>query len=391
MRLSGSALITLALTAPVTAQQQVSLTRPDAVFEEPFTQLRGLRELADGRVLVSDMADKVVQVVDFSSGTGTRIGREGQGPGEYNFPRGAWALPDGSSIIQDLGNQRFLVFDAAGKFLRSVSPPRPAPPSGGGGGVVMIGGLVDVRGVDSRGRIYAQGSVFSLDGASGPDSVPLLRWDVGTERMDTVAWKPMPPAARPQVVRSGGGANITVRAGMARAWPAEPQWSVAPDGRIALVTPEPYRVTWISPTGARTTGPVVPVTPIRVTEAEKKAWREGRSRARPVVMTFGGGGGSGARSMNVGPPSEDPEWPEAKPPFTGQDAVLVSPAGEVWVERTRTASDNTPKYDVFDGAGRLVRVVTLRPRSRVAGFGKGAVYVVRSDEDDLQYLERFRP
>jgi hypothetical protein len=70
--------------------------------------------------------------------------------------------------------------------------------------------------------------------------------------------------------------------------------------------------------------------------------------------------------------------------------VLVMPAGEVWVERTRQADDPTPVYDIFDGAGKLTGLATLRPRSRVVGFGRGAVYVVRIDEDDLQYLERYR-
>jgi hypothetical protein len=45
---------------------------------------------------------------------------------------------------------------------------------------------------------------------------------------------------------------------------------------------------------------------------------------------------------------------------------------------------------VFDQQGRKIAEVTLRPRSRVVGFGQGTVYVARSDEDDLQYLERYR-
>jgi hypothetical protein len=85
----------------------------------------------------------------------------------------------------------------------------------------------------------------------------------------------------------------------------------------------------------------------------------------------------------------EPEWPATIPAFTGGDAVQITPEGEVWVERTRKASDRTPRYDVFDRTGRLTGQVRLRPRSRVVGFGKGTVYVVRSDEDDLQYLERF--
>ena len=38
----------------------------------------------------------------------------------------------------------------------------------------------------------------------------------------------------------------------------------------------------------------------------------------------------------------------------------------------------------------LTGLVVLRPKSRVAGFGRGTVYVSRLDEDDLVYLERYR-
>ncbi len=45
---------------------------------------------------------------------------------------------------------------------------------------------------------------------------------------------------------------------------------------------------------------------------------------------------------------------------------------------------------MFDKTGRLVGKVTLNPNSVVRGFGKGTVYVVRTDEDDLQYVERYK-
>jgi hypothetical protein len=44
---------------------------------------------------------------------------------------------------------------------------------------------------------------------------------------------------------------------------------------------------------------------------------------------------------------------------------------------------------VFDRTGMLVRKVTLEPRSRVVGFGERTVYVVRTDADDLEYLQRY--
>lgn len=83
------------------------------------------------------------------------------------------------------------------------------------------------------------------------------------------------------------------------------------------------------------------------------------------------------------------EVPDA-PTFTGRDAVRVTPEGVAWVSRTVKGAAPTPVYDVFDGTGKLVRQVTLRPGSRVVGFGKGTLYVVRMNDDDLQYLERYR-
>ena len=47
-------------------------------------------------------------------------------------------------------------------------------------------------------------------------------------------------------------------------------------------------------------------------------------------------------------------------------------------------------YDVFGADGRLVRRVSFPAKTRLVGFGTGTVYAARSDEDDLQYLERYR-
>ena len=46
-------------------------------------------------------------------------------------------------------------------------------------------------------------------------------------------------------------------------------------------------------------------------------------------------------------------------------------------------------YDVFDAAGERVRQVRLGENRLVVGFGAGVVYVVVTDDDDLQWLERY--
>lgn len=388
-------LIHLLLAASLVQQQKIALTKPDAEYAEPFTSVRGVRELPTGKVLVSDVQDKVVQIVDFAAGSGVKVGREGQGPEEYMLPMGLFAMPDGSTVLQDMGNRRFLPILADGKLGKPFSPPTPPPPSTPPReGMVFMGAglLINVRGADARGHLYFQGMAApAVDGSSGADSVPIMTWDRKSPTVDTIAWLPIPEGERPVVSRQGGRQTFSVRIGGGGAWPKQTAWTPAPDGRIAIVSPEPYRVTWLSGK-SRTAGPVVPVTAHKVTEADRKEWLDRQSRARPIVMSIGRpGGGTPAAPPRINPPdASEITWPETLPAFSGIDAVQMTPEGQVWVQRVKPVSDKTPSYDVFDGTGKLVGSVTLRPRSRVAGFGKGTVYVVRTDEDDLQYLERYR-
>jgi hypothetical protein len=386
--------IHLLLAASLVQQQKIALTKPDAEYAEPFTSVRGVRELPTGKVLVSDVQDKIVQIVDFATGSGVKVGREGQGPEEYMLPMGLFAMPDGSTVLQDMGNRRFLPILADGKLGKPFSPPTPPPPTTAPrDGMVFVGAglLINVRGADARGNLYFQGMAApATEGSSGADSVPLMTWDRRSPQVDTIGWLPIPANQRPQVSRSGGRETFSVRIGGGGAWPKQTSWLPAPDGRIAIVSPEPYQVTWLNGK-SRAAGPVIPVALPKVTEADKKDWLDRQSRARPIVMAIGGPNGRSGPPPRINPP--DPSeitWPETLPAFSGIDAVQMSPEGQVWVQRVKPASDKTPSYDVFDGTGKLVGSVTLRPRSRVAGFGKGTVYVVRTDEDDLQYLERYR-
>src|SRR5688572_12246498 len=86
LALAAASLLLVPLAA--TAQQPRTLPAPDATFEEPFSlvNLGALRELRDGRVLVADMKDKIVQMIDLRNGNAVSVGREGSGPGEFALP-----------------------------------------------------------------------------------------------------------------------------------------------------------------------------------------------------------------------------------------------------------------------------------------------------------------
>ena len=376
-------LAALAAVPPVASQVKVSLAKPDAESAESFTQITSVRELPSGKVLLSDMRDKVVQFLDLTSGSMTKVGREGQGPGEYGFPRGLYALPNGETLLYDMAGQRLMTITPDGKPGPFVEMPR--PPSNGQGGPMMMG-IRDIRGVDSQGRLYFQGSLFGPNGAS-MDTIPILRWDRVKPTMDTVGY-----FKGPQAQASGSAGRMEVRIGGGKIWTPQESWDVSGDGRIARVMPSPYRVVWYA-AGKPTAGAVQPYTPIKVTQAEKDLFMEARRRNPGMMITMGGGGGG--RTMSTAPAvgQPEPEFEATMPPFVGGPggaAVFATPDGEVWVARTRSASDKIPTYDVFDKTGALVKKVSLNPSSRVVGFGKGTVYVARSDEDDLQYLQRYK-
>lgn len=384
MRVRGLAPVCASLFCAVPllpAQQPTPLGRPVAEFEEPFSRVAGIRELADGRLIVADPRDKVVQLVDLARQTGRRISREGSGPGEYSLPTNLFALPNDRSLLVDLPNRRFLVINPDGTPGETISPP-----SLNTGGPVQVGGLMNPRGVDGQGRLYFQEPGFRMEGPA-PDSVAVLRWAPGQSRVDTAAWVKGPPTTMTTTPAGsgGGGGGMRFTMGTSLVWAPQEAWAVAGNGRVARVQPDPYRVVWYDASRRGTAGQAVPYSPIRVTDADKRAYIEQQAANPPTMIMVGGGGGTSVQR----PQLPEPTFAETKPAFTGSNSVLASPEGEVWVLRTRPASDPTPVYDVFDSSGRLTRKVSLSPGSRVVGFGRNSIYVVRTDEDDLEYLQRF--
>lgn len=360
------------------AQAPLSLGNPDAEFKEAFTQVGTVRELSNGRVLVVDTRDKTVQLIDFKSGVATKVGRVGAGPGEYGSPARIIALAGDTSAIYDPPNSRYLLIMPEGTPGATFRIDDAANSAFGGRGSVP-------RATDARGRIFFEGSPFNVTPGGGlepADSAPVMRYDRQTRKLDTLAWVRLADGNARVVGRPQGGLTFTVGG---RAFPARDDWAAMPDGGVAIARVGDYHVDRYSPIGALRAGPPVKVNPISVTEAEKEVWREQRRSAVGQVQGRGGGPPPGT------PPPRPPEpmFPAFLPPFVS-GATLPRPNGELWVLRSRKASDPIPMYDVFNAGGVMIGRVALPAKSRLVGFGNGMVYVVRRDADDLEYLQRYR-
>jgi hypothetical protein len=397
-------LLALAATTPVTLFAQAipvrTLTTPTAEYSEPFSQISGVRELKNGRLVVADNRDKTIQLVDFA-GQATKVGREGSGPGEYGLPSSVYAAPGDSTWVYDVLNSRYLVLDPAGKpvatFTTADATPAaataPTPQPGGRGGRGGGIGFGFAQGIDARGRLYFRMPVIRIDGdnISAPsDSTPIVRWDRRTKVIDTVGKLYNPPAPPPVNIPSaggGGGTLATVRIGNSTPFGSSDTYVVTPQGDLAVVRAADYRVDWVS-NGRSVTGTPIKYDKVKITDDDKKQYIEARKNQTGTMVVDDG---RGRRVQNVPAAQLDggnaPVFPEFKGPYTS--GSIAAPNGQVWVPR-HMPFGTAPTYDVIDNTGKLVSRVVLPKRTRLLGFGTGTVYLARIDEDDLQYIQRYK-
>ena len=375
--LAGALLVPLLALLPAQDVPTVRLSRALAEFPDTFDQLNSVMELRDGRVLATDFAGPTVQLVDFTRGTLTPLGRKGAGPNEYMMPDRPLASAGDTILVPDVGQNRFLRVTGDGRVAGSFAFPASAAMSG------------QFHGADRQGRLYYLGSRYgeergvgqrrakSIDAAFAgvSDSAPLLRWDRARNRIDTLARLHLAPLAKPG---TGGAAGHQIIMSRPQPFGAEDDWAVTPDGRVAILRAADYHVDWITPDGKRMASPANPFRREPVTRADKDRI------LKPAQAMLSGG----AKFTVAAPKESDFAWPDAKPPFVAH-FTLVTPEGRIWVQRS-VAEGADPLYDELDERGRVARHYVLPKGARVVGFGKGSVYVTHADEDDLIHLQRFQ-
>jgi hypothetical protein len=355
------------------AQPVTRLTTPSVEFSPELTTITGVQELSDGRLVLLDRKEKKLLVIS-AAGQVTSLAREGSGPGEFLRPYALVPLRGDTTLIEDDGNSRYLVL-ARGRVATTLPLIRMHPQEN-------VTYTVTPRGADEEGRLY----VLTPTGLAKAERIPILRLDRATEKLDTVGSirndrfgvQPGAPAMR------ANGASFGMMA--SRPWAIKDEWTVAPDGYIAVAHNEPYSVDWVGPDGKVASGAPIVFTAVRVTEAEREAWRQQQRDNAGTLTTTDASGKTTSRKM-VAPEPE--AWPATMPAFSGPSAVVAGPDGTVWIERLRGTAATSVQYDVVDRKGTVIERVELPLGHRVIGFGKESVYVVRTDDDGLQHLQRY--
>lgn len=376
---AGTVLAVAGLTVPASgiAQQTVTLGEPTAKSDDGFSAISGLRELADGSLLVADGLENQLLHVAPDLDTATPIGREGAGPDEYRTPDALYALAGDSTLMVDLGNGRLATLAPDGTIVRTH-------PIAGGDGPAMT--IMMPGAVDEDGDVYFQ--KMGPPGSDGPpDSAAVARFDPSTERTVEVARVKLPAMKQ----QSSGSANA--RQEVIQPVPLSPQdaWTATSDGRFVVARQDDrsYWLEFFGPDGT-TRGPAIGYEPLRVRRADKEAWIASLSGALGVSVENENGRVRTSFSRGGGPEADpdDFEWPDTKPAFP-DGALRAAPDGRFWLERNVPAGEPR-RFDVLDGNGRRLAIVRLPADRRLEGFGRDALYLSRTDDLDFVWLERYR-
>lgn len=361
-------LLACALAVPGAEPAPRKPLRVPLKITSPLIHVSAARELPDGRVLITDAKTPALLVLDPRTGATSPLGSLGPGPDQWITPGGLYAGPDGTTLLLDRGQTRTTTISPAGALqgTRSIAEHGTSSSSSAD---------IDLQRLDARGFAYFLNPLHGRAvGAGVAREATLLRFEPVSQKKEPVA------TLRLSDVRTtSGGEGVTFGRTIIGS-PAD-GWGVAPDGRVAVVRADPYRVEWYGIEGKVIHGPVVPFEKLPMTDADKQAF---------VSKIHGTGGASvGLPGQRSGDANRAPiEFAATKPPFE-PDNVMVAPDARVWVMRTRPIEAREVVYDVFDSLGRRIDRLELPDGSRVVGFGPSSIYVRHAADAGTCELQKY--
>jgi hypothetical protein len=375
----------LAATLASSNTQQVplrDLPKLSKEIAEPFSLVSAAVEYKNGQLIVVDGVEGTLTIVDFANGSRTALGRPGSGPGEYRTPAGIFRLQGDTIWVFDAAQMRMVVFNPDLKpgttfpfitFDQQTSTAFAAPFF-----------------MDRKGRFYASTISIQTGGGRGemsmkiPDTVGVVRVDPRNKAVRTELTRVrFPTSGKPEMKQNGNTFKYTM------AYPglvSADAVAVFPEGRVAIVRGAGYAVEFIGADGRKSVPVRIPYEHIKVTDADRTAEmddarhqmaEQGRAVQKMMPPNF-------SMSFELLPPEK---WPDEYPAVSAFGAI-GAPDGRLWVKRAIPVRQKREQWDVIDPGGKLVARWQLPPDIKLVAVGQGVAYTVRTDADDLRYVQR---
>jgi hypothetical protein len=293
-------------SAPPPSAQQSS-QRPPArqlgqalATSDAMGAISAVRQLPGGRVLVNDPARRRVVMLDSNMKLIKVVADTTPMTQNAYGARGGGLLPwhGDSTLFLDPASLSMLVLDGDGEIRRVMAAPRPDDVFS------LVGGALGFPGFDAKGRLVYRATglnfnrrAFGGGGGGGgfqpptfPDSTPLVRFDLATRKLDTVA-RIKVAAPRINFVENEGRRQISLTV---NPMPEVDDWAVLPDGTIAIVRKD-YHIDYIDANGKITASSRIPYDWQRLTDSAKSAVIDSVRALGPMALQsiFGGGDNGG--------------------------------------------------------------------------------------------------
>lgn len=364
MNQTTARIVALALLTALPAMAQesarpISLGVATGALGHEFIKIGSVRELSDGRVLVTDPNDDAIIVGDFSADSSRAIRALGSGPGEYRDLGMLIPLGGDTTLMADASNRRFLIL-YRDRILSTLAPDDPLVSALG---TNLIGADASSRLVGIR--VFASADVTKERRRNGRAIVSIDRRSLN---VDTIARIRDTELSFQAVGPPDQGMFRTATVIMS----SPEQAAVFADGQVAIALQEPYRVEWHGPDGRVLRGaPIERIAP-PVDDAEREAWKKRYEALSGEPWTF---------------PDDRFPWAEFVPPIS-QGALTALPDGNLLVAREPWSGGPGHNYDVIDRRGIRSGTLQLGASGRVVGAGRGVIYVASIDVDGIEHLQR---
>lgn len=336
-----------------------------------FGQIQDLSVDSDGSIFVADLHPQSVKRFNKRGEFVRHIGREGEGPGEYQSLLGVEMLSTAELAIWDLGNRRVTVYSTAGEYARSFAVPF---------GVFVRQAFV----VDSADRFYIKTHLSEprllTNGRFGGFEFGYVRLSRSGRVLDTLRLPPETPE---------GSYEFGTTGEVFRPFPVQELYTLTTDGRMIRGINSEYSFEIQTDSGPR-----MVVRPewssTRVSTGEHREWELQREYLeRRSGLSFD-------------------ETPRVKPAFRG---LWTDSEGRIWVHRYVTAFRNElpsslpsrsgpprpnitwrepPVFDVFAQHGELLGCVELPSGARLMESRSDRLWGIVLGSYDEEYVVRWR-
>lgn len=333
---------------------------------ELFGSVGAVRTLPDGTLLVADGQAVEIRVFDAGGRYLRTIGGEGEGPGEF---RAIGSIPrvSGDTVwVWDSRQRRLSVFDTAGRLLESTAPQN--PPLARTLSMLPDGTLL----TEDR---WSQPRMESTNGiVLARDSVVLIRRDRDGEPLDTVAVVASDEALQSVDVSEGELVRVQeMSAPLSRSL-----FYTSHGGGLVGGANDTFQLSWWTGDGTLRRITRMPSLDRPLTSGDvaalQKEWiadSDGSPSSLRMIETIFG----------------DYPLPELRPAF---EELLPGPGGTVWVREHELWEHDRPRWWVLDTeTGAPVGYVAMPPGLEVHEIGPGWVLGVYRDDLGVAYVRQY--